>query len=83
MAPLLLTQWHEHLAGRPAADERDRGAPSRAEQRGRRGPGPAGTRRLTLLHYAQVDPLSAPFWHRTGYRPLWTTWEARPAGNVR
>jgi GNAT superfamily N-acetyltransferase len=38
---------------------------------------------LTLLHYAQVNPLSAPFWHRMGYRPLWTTWEARPASALR
>jgi GNAT superfamily N-acetyltransferase len=34
---------------------------------------------LTLLHYAQVNPLSAPFWHRMGYRPLWSIWAARPA----
>jgi len=34
---------------------------------------------LTLLHYAQVNPLSAPFWHQMGYRPLWTAWETRPA----
>jgi len=34
---------------------------------------------LTLLHYAQLNPLSVPFWHRMGYRPLWSTWEARPA----
>jgi GNAT superfamily N-acetyltransferase len=38
---------------------------------------------LTLLHYAQVNPVSAPFWHRTGYRPLWSTWEARPASTLR
>ena len=38
---------------------------------------------LTLLHYAQVNPLSAPFWHQMGYRPLWTTWEARPASTLR
>ena len=38
---------------------------------------------LTLLHYAQVNPLSAPFWHRMGYRPLWSTWEARPASTLR
>ena len=38
---------------------------------------------LTLLHYAQVNPLSPPFWHRMGYRPLWSTWEARPAGALR
>jgi GNAT superfamily N-acetyltransferase len=38
---------------------------------------------LTLLHYSQVNPLSVPFWHRMGYRPLWTTWETRPAGTLR
>jgi GNAT superfamily N-acetyltransferase len=38
---------------------------------------------LTLLHYAQVNPLSAPFWSRQGYRPLWTIWEVRPAGALR
>ena len=38
---------------------------------------------LTLLHYAHVNPLSAPFWHRMGYRPLWSTWEARPALTLR
>jgi GNAT superfamily N-acetyltransferase len=38
---------------------------------------------LTLLHYAQVNPLSPPFWHRMGYRPLWSTWEARPASTLR
>ncbi len=38
---------------------------------------------LTLLHYAQLNPLSAPFWHRMGYRPLWSTWEALPASTLR
>jgi GNAT superfamily N-acetyltransferase len=38
---------------------------------------------LTLLHYSQVNPLSGPFWHRMGYRPLWSTWEARPASAPR
>ena len=38
---------------------------------------------LTLLHYSQLNPLSAPFWHRMGYRPLWSTWEARPAATLR
>jgi GNAT superfamily N-acetyltransferase len=38
---------------------------------------------VTLLHYSQVNPLSAPFWHRMGYRPLWSTWEARPASALR
>jgi GNAT superfamily N-acetyltransferase len=38
---------------------------------------------VTLLHYAQVNPLSAPFWSQQGYRPLWTCWEARPAAGRR
>jgi len=38
---------------------------------------------LSLLHYAQVNPLSAPFWSQQGYRPLWTVWEARPASTIR
>lgn len=38
---------------------------------------------VTLLHYAQVNPRSAPFWSRMGYRPLWTIWEARPAATLR
>ena len=33
---------------------------------------------VTLLHHSQVNPLSAPFWYRMGYRPLWTSWEAAP-----
>jgi len=37
----------------------------------------------TLLHYAQPNPLSAPFWNRMGYRPLWTGWEVRPAAVLR
>jgi GNAT superfamily N-acetyltransferase len=38
---------------------------------------------VTLLHYEQVNPLSVPFWSQQGYRPLWTTWEARPARGIR
>ena len=38
---------------------------------------------ITLLHYAQMNPLSAPFWNRMGYRPLWTGWEMRPAAALR
>jgi GNAT superfamily N-acetyltransferase len=38
---------------------------------------------LTLLHYAQLNPLSGPFWHRMGYRPLWSVWAARPASTLR
>ena len=37
----------------------------------------------TLLHYEQLNPYAAPFWSRQGYRPLWTTWEARPARSLR
>ncbi len=37
----------------------------------------------TLLHHAQMNPLSAPFWNRMGYRPLWTDWERRPATALR
>lgn len=36
-----------------------------------------------LLHYGQLNPLSVPFWSQQGYRPLWTTWEARPASAIR
>ncbi|MDA8369878.1 MAG: GNAT family N-acetyltransferase [Nocardiopsaceae bacterium] len=34
---------------------------------------------VTLLNYAMMNPLSGPFWNRMGYRPIWTTWEIRPA----
>ncbi|QSB06860.1 GNAT family N-acetyltransferase [Natronoglycomyces albus] len=32
---------------------------------------------VTLLHYNAWNPLSGPFWHRLGYRPLWTSWVRR------
>jgi predicted N-acetyltransferase YhbS len=38
---------------------------------------------VTPLHHGQVNPLSAPFWSRMGYRPLWTNWEIRPARALR
>ncbi len=38
---------------------------------------------VTLLHYGVVNPLAAPFWSQQGYRPLWTSWEARPARAIR
>ena len=38
---------------------------------------------VTLLHHAQVNPVSAPFWNRMGYRPLWTAWDTRPAATLR
>jgi GNAT superfamily N-acetyltransferase len=37
---------------------------------------------VTLLHHAQLNPLSTPFWNRMGYRPLWTLWEVRPAASL-
>jgi GNAT superfamily N-acetyltransferase len=38
---------------------------------------------VILLQYEQVNPLSVPFWGSRGYRPLWSTWEARPARMLR
>ena len=38
---------------------------------------------VALLHYEQTNPLSAPFWGQQGYRPLWTSWEAKPALAIR
>ena len=38
---------------------------------------------VTLLHHGLLNPLSAPFWNRMGYRPLWTNWEIRPASALR
>ena len=35
-----------------------------------------------LLHYSLLNPRSAPFWHRMGYRPLWTCWKASPAATL-
>ncbi len=32
-----------------------------------------------LLGYAALNPRSGPFWCRMGYRPLWTSWQRRPA----
>ncbi|MDQ7805614.1 GNAT family N-acetyltransferase [Amycolatopsis sp. A133] len=37
----------------------------------------------TYLYYNPTNPLSSVFWHRQGYRPLWTTWEVRPASGLR
>lgn len=38
----------------------------------RRGSGPGTT---VLLHHGALNPLSAPFWARHGFRPVLTTWE--------
>jgi GNAT superfamily N-acetyltransferase len=32
---------------------------------------------VSLLHHSLLNPLSAPFWARHGYRPLWMVWERR------
>jgi GNAT superfamily N-acetyltransferase len=37
----------------------------------------------TFLHYNPPNPLSSVFWARQGYRPLWTSWEIRPATALR
>ena len=37
----------------------------------------------SYLYYNPTNPLSSVFWHRQGYRPLWTTWEVRPASALR
>jgi GNAT superfamily N-acetyltransferase len=58
--------------------ERGRGVASALARRLHREIDAAGAA-ATLLHYDQVNPVSGPFWSRQGYRPLWTTWEARPA----
>jgi GNAT superfamily N-acetyltransferase len=36
-----------------------------------------------ILDYLGMNPLSVPFWHRCGYRPLQTVWEVRPATHLR
>jgi hypothetical protein len=39
--------------------------------------------RGTYLYYNPPSPLASVFWHRQGYRPLWTMWEVRPAAALR
>ncbi|WP_410619997.1 GNAT family N-acetyltransferase [Amycolatopsis sp. cmx-8-4] len=43
----------------------------------------AGGATGTYLYYNPTNPLASVFWHRQGYRPLWTTWEVRPAAALR
>lgn len=64
-----------------AAGRRGRGAGAALVRTGHRALDAAGAA-VTLLHYAGANPLSAPFWHRCGYRPLWTSWRARPAARL-
>ncbi|OQO91950.1 GNAT family N-acetyltransferase [Saccharomonospora piscinae] len=42
-----------------------------------------GRARGTSVFYSPHNALSSVFWHRQGYRPLWTFWEARPATAAR
>ncbi len=37
----------------------------------------------TFLYYNPPNPLASVFWPRQGYRPLWTSWELRPASALR
>ncbi|QWF85582.1 GNAT family N-acetyltransferase [Amycolatopsis sp. CA-230715] len=39
--------------------------------------------RGSYLYYNPPNPLAPVFWHRQGYRPLWTYWETRPAAALR
>ncbi|MBO0839851.1 MAG: GNAT family N-acetyltransferase [Sciscionella sp.] len=39
--------------------------------------------RSSHLFYNPPNPISSAFWPRHGYRPLWTTWEVRPASALR
>ncbi|MFD6071033.1 GNAT family N-acetyltransferase [Amycolatopsis lurida] len=39
--------------------------------------------RGTFVSYNPANPLSPVFWHRQGYRPLWTTWAVCPASALR
>ena len=63
-------------------DERGGGVGARLVRRAHEALDAAGVG-VTILHYSQVNPLSGPFWNRMGYRPLWTTWESRPAAALR
>ncbi|EHR62287.1 GNAT family N-acetyltransferase [Saccharomonospora cyanea] len=42
----------------------------------------AGLERSTTW-YSPLDPVAPVFWHRQGYRPLWTVWQCRPASALR
>jgi GNAT superfamily N-acetyltransferase len=70
------------MLGFVAPGERGSGVGTELVARLHRDVGVAGVP-VTLLHYELLNPLSAPFWSQQGYRPLWTTWEARPARAVR
>lgn len=95
---MIATQWPEHAAwiapltrlspvaytvlGYVTPDERSTGVGAALATHLHDTVDPAGVA-ATLLHYEQLNPYAAPFWSRQGYRPLWTTWEARPARSLR
>jgi GNAT superfamily N-acetyltransferase len=95
---MIATQWPEHAAwiapltrlspvaytvlGYVTPDERSTGIGAALAAHLHDTVDPAGVA-ATLLHYEQLNPYAAPFWSRQGYRPLWTTWEARPARSLR
>ncbi|OQO91951.1 hypothetical protein B1813_06615 [Saccharomonospora piscinae] len=37
----------------------------------------------TAVWYGSLNPVASVFWHRQGYRPLWTVWQCRPASALR
>ncbi|MBN0041967.1 GNAT family N-acetyltransferase [Cellulosimicrobium cellulans] len=41
-----------------------------------------GPEAVVLLHHGVLNPLSAPFWARQGFRPVLTTWELPVSGPV-
>ncbi len=42
----------------------------------------AGLRR-GVVWYSPLNPRASVFWHRQGYRPLWTVWQCSPASALR
>lgn len=65
-----------------APTERETGVGAALTERLHREAATAGVS-VVLLQYEQVNPLAVPFWGQQGYRPLWTTWEARAARTLR
>ncbi|MEU3274538.1 GNAT family N-acetyltransferase [Saccharomonospora sp. NPDC006951] len=61
---------------------RRRGAGSALMAAAHAGLGRSGIGRSYLVHDAH-DPVTTVFLHRQGYRPLWTTWTARPLSVMR
>ena len=65
-----------------AADSRGRGVGRALMAVAHRALAESGVRG-TFLVYNPCNPLSSVFWHRQGYRPLWTIWDVTPAGEMR